>query len=374
MNRRSNCEQAQLARLPGDDGQQDHAERFLHLRLLEEVGEDDLRLFVALDFDHDAHAVAIAFVANVGDAFDLLVLDQLGDVLDQPRLVDLIGQLGDDDVLAVLAALLDGGFGAHLERSAAGRVGLLDSLAAVDVAAGREIRAGNELHHFFQICVRLFDQQDRGFDDFLQIVRRDIRRHADGDAGRTVDQQVGNPRGENDGLVFALIEVGSEIDGFLFDVGEHFLGDFRKARFGVAHGRGRIAVHRAEVSLAVDQRVAHVEILRHAHERVVHGRIAVRMEFAEDFADDLRALAVGLRGGEAQLVHAEENAAVDGLEAVAHVGQGAPDDHAHGVIEVRLLHLRFDIDRSQDLVLIWIVSHLEPFVTRNSQLVSRHRV
>ncbi len=25
-------EQAQLARLPGDDGQQDHAERFLHLR------------------------------------------------------------------------------------------------------------------------------------------------------------------------------------------------------------------------------------------------------------------------------------------------------------------------------------------------------
>ena len=30
-------EQAQLARLPGDDRQQNHAERFLHLRLLEEV-------------------------------------------------------------------------------------------------------------------------------------------------------------------------------------------------------------------------------------------------------------------------------------------------------------------------------------------------
>ena len=90
------------------------------------------------------------------------------------------------------------------------------------------------------------------------------------------------------------------------------------------------------------------------------------MEFAEDFADDLRALAVGLRRGEAQLVHAEENAAVDGLQAVAHVGQGAPDDYAHGVIEVRLLHFRFDINRSQDLVLIWIVSHLEPFVTRDS--------
>ncbi len=40
-----------------------------------------------------------------------------------------------------------------------------------------------------------------------------------------------------------------------------------QARFGVPHGRRRIAVHRAEVSLPVDQRVAHVEILRQAHQR-----------------------------------------------------------------------------------------------------------
>ena len=72
------------------------------------------------------------------------------------------------------------------------------------------------------------------------------------------------------------------------------------------------------------------------------------MEFAEDFADDLRAFAIRLRGGEAQLVHAVENAAMDGLQAVTHVGQGAPDDYAHGVIEIRFFHLRFDIHRSED--------------------------
>ena len=37
-------DQAQLARLAGDDGQQDHAERFLHLRVLEKIIEDELRL------------------------------------------------------------------------------------------------------------------------------------------------------------------------------------------------------------------------------------------------------------------------------------------------------------------------------------------
>ena len=90
--------------------------------------QDDLRLFVALDFDHDAHAVAVAFVADVGDAFDFLVLDQLGDVLDQPRFIHLIGKLGDDDVLAVLAALLDGCLGANLEADPRPVcIGLLDS-------------------------------------------------------------------------------------------------------------------------------------------------------------------------------------------------------------------------------------------------------
>ena len=341
-------EQAEFARLAGDDREQNHAERFLHLGHLEQFVQDDLRLFVALHFDDDAHAVAVAFVANVGDAINLFVLDQARDVFDQARFVDLIRQLGDDDVLAVLAALFDGGLGAYLERAAAGFVGLFDAFAAVDVAGGGKIRAGNQLHHFFQIGVGLFDQQDGGFDDFLQIVRRNVGGHAHGDTGGTVDQQIRNARGENDRLVFALIEVRDKINGLLLDVREHFFRDFREARFGVTHrGRG-IAVHRAEIALAIHERVAHVEFLRQAHERVVDRRVTVRMELAENFADDLGAFAIGLRGGEAKLVHAEKDAAVHRLEAVAHVRQRAPDDYAHRVIEIRLLHLRFDIYRSDD--------------------------
>ncbi len=82
--------QAQLARLPVDDGQQDHAERFLHLRELVEVVQDDLRFFAALDLDHHAHAFAIGFVAHVGNAFDLFRLHQFGDALDQARFVHLV--------------------------------------------------------------------------------------------------------------------------------------------------------------------------------------------------------------------------------------------------------------------------------------------
>ena len=42
------------------------------------------------------------------DAFDDLLVRELGDLLDQPGLVDLVGDLGDDDrLLVALLVLLD---------------------------------------------------------------------------------------------------------------------------------------------------------------------------------------------------------------------------------------------------------------------------
>ena len=198
---------------------------------------------------------------------------------------------------------------------------------------------------FVELRVRLLDQQDGGVDDLAQVVRRNVGRHAHRDAGRAVDQQVRDARRQDFGLDFAVVVIGPEIDGFLVDVFEQRGGDPREPGFGIPHGRGRIAVHRAEVPLAIDQRIAHGEILRHADERVVNRRVAVRVIFAEDFADDLGALAGGRLGSEAHLVHAEEDAPVHGLQAVANVGQRAAHDYAHRVIDVRPLHLVFDIDR-----------------------------
>ncbi len=51
-------------RLAVDHGQEDHGEALLHLRVLVELVEDDLRFGAALELDDDAHAVAIALVAN----------------------------------------------------------------------------------------------------------------------------------------------------------------------------------------------------------------------------------------------------------------------------------------------------------------------
>ena len=132
-------------------------------------------------------------VAQVGDALDPLVAHQVGDLLDQPRLVHLVGDLGDDDRLLLAAAL-----GSRSRRARASgsmprpvRVGLADAGAAVDEAAGREVRAGHDLDQLSSsdVAGRRSARQIASH-DLAQVVRRDVGRHADRDAGRAVDQQV----------------------------------------------------------------------------------------------------------------------------------------------------------------------------------------
>ena len=127
----------------------------------------------------------------------------------------------------------------------------------------------DQLEQALEADARIVDQGDAGVDHLAQIVRRDVGRHADGDAAGAVDQQVRELRRQDRRLAVAVVVVRPEVDRVLVDVGEQRVGGLGQARLGVAHGRRRIAVHRAEIALAVDQRQAHREVLRHAHHGVV---------------------------------------------------------------------------------------------------------
>ena len=104
-----------------------------------------------------------------------------------------------------------------------------------------------------------------------------------------------------------------EIDGLFFDIGENFTREPRHAHFRITHRGRRIAINRSKISLTVNQRIAHREILRHAHDRVVNRGVAVRMILTDDVADDARALLVGLVIIVAELIHRPQHATVDGL-------------------------------------------------------------
>ena len=294
---------------------------------------------VALQFDDDAETVAVGFVAQVGDALDLLLAHQFGDALDHGGLVHLEGNFGDDDRFAILADGVDRDLAAHHDRAAAEMIGRADALPSEDDAAGRKIRSRHDVDEIVDRQRRIVDQRHAGVDDFAEIVRGNVGRHADGDTAGAVDQKVREFRRQHRRFAVAAVVIGLEIDGVLVDVVEQRLRDLGQAGFGVPHGGRRIAVHRAEIALAVDQRHAHGEILRQTHQRVIDRLIAVGMVFTDDVADGARRLVVRLVPLEAVLVHRVENAAMHGLEPVARVRQRPRHDHAHGVIEVGAFHL-----------------------------------
>ncbi|MCY1225950.1 hypothetical protein D9M72_381630 [compost metagenome] len=123
------------------------------------------------------------------------------------------------------------------------------------------------------------------------------------------------------------------------------MGDFRQADFGISHGRGVIAVDRTEIALAVDQHVAQREILRHADDGVVDSGIAVRVVLTDHVTDDTGRLLVRPVPVVVELVHRVQHAPVHRFQAVPHIGKRAPDNHAHGVVEIGAAHFLFEGDR-----------------------------
>jgi hypothetical protein len=222
-----------------------------------------------------------------------------------------------------------------------------------DEAAGRKVGAGNRLQHRAQPRLlrlpALVDHGNDTVDHLAHVMRGNVRRHADRDPCGSVDQQVGERRRKNGRLFGRLVVIRHEVDGLFVEIRHHRFGERLRPRLGIPHGRGRIAIHGAEVSLAVDQGVAHVEFLREAYQRVVDRRVAVRVVVAHHLADDLGALAIRAIRREPHRAHAVQHAAMRRFQPVAHVRQRPPDDYAHGVIHVRALHLVFDVDRDSVL-------------------------
>ena len=264
-----------------------------------------------------------------------LGLDQVDDVVDERGAVDLVRQLRDDDGRAIAPDLLGVRLGAHAHAAAAGAIGLLEARGAEDHAAGGKVGPLDELHEVIGGGIGMVEHVHGGVDHLAEVVGRDVRGHADGDAGGAVDHEVGHTAGQDRGLTPGLVVVGLPVDGVGVDVAHHLDGDLAEARLRVAHGRRRVAFDGAEVALTTDQRVAHVEVLRHAHQGGVDDGLAVGVVVTGGVAGDLGALAVRLVRRQAEVVHGHEDATLAGLETVAHVRQRAIGDHAHRVVDER---------------------------------------
>ena len=80
-----------------DDGQHDHAESGLQWRVLPEIVQHYFRHFAPLQLNHDAHSVTVRFVPQICNSLNDFLTRQSSYLLEQSRLVDLVGKLDNNN-------------------------------------------------------------------------------------------------------------------------------------------------------------------------------------------------------------------------------------------------------------------------------------
>ncbi len=176
------------ARLIVDQSQQVDGNAVLQLRVLEQLIEHMLRMRVALELDHQAHALAIRLVAQVCYAFDLALLHQLGDAFLELGLVHLERQLRDDDRRTAAVRFLEVVLAAQNDTAASGGVGVSDAFLPQDDAAGREVGPLDYRCQLGDGRRWVAEQVDDAVDQLAQVVRWDVGCHAYGNPVRAVQQ------------------------------------------------------------------------------------------------------------------------------------------------------------------------------------------
>ncbi len=164
--------------------------------------------------------------------------------------------------------------------------------------------------------IRIVDLRADAVDTLAQIVRRDVGRHADGNAGAAIDEKIRKRCREHRGLLAGLVVVRNEIDGPLVHVGHERLRRGAASRASAYRmDAGGSPSTLAEVALPIDRAFrACAHGWRHVHERGVDRLVAVRMVVAHRLTDDLRALEVLAIRLHSELVHREKNAALRRLQ------------------------------------------------------------
>ena len=126
--------------------------------------------------------VVSRFVADIGQQWYFLQLDNFGQLFNQLRLLNLIRNFGNDDLPCATAKVFDLPLCAQTERAAPRTIGVRDIFRRLNNhTAGREIWTGDIVQQRIVTSIRRFDQMQTCVDQFVQVMRRNVRRHTNSD-------------------------------------------------------------------------------------------------------------------------------------------------------------------------------------------------
>ena len=96
--------------------------------------------------------------------------------------------------------------------------------------------------------------------------------------------------------------------------------------------------------MPVGKHITHREILRKTNDGIIDGSISMGVVLTQDLTDDARRFFIRLGRSHARLEHGVEYSTMHGLKSVSNVGDGARHYDAHCIIDIRELHLAFEMN------------------------------
>ena len=319
--------------------------------MLVEVVDDDLWNSIPFELD-DNTGVLVRLVADSTDVGDDLLVHETGNTLDKCGPVDVVGNLGDDDLLATSLDLLDSCATADLHGAAPCLKVLPDTSDSAKLASRREVGPLDVLHQLVERDVGIVDLGANGVDGLAEVMRRDIGRHADSDAGAAIDEKVRDRGWENGRLLAGVVVVRDEIDRIVIHVLHEDGAERTQACLGITHGGRRITLDGTEVALPFNEGFAHRPGLGHVNKSRIDSLVTMGVIVTHGLADDLGALEMLAGRHDPELAHGKQDAALGGLQTIASIGKRPGNDDRHGVVEEGSGDLFGDIDRFDFFVLV----------------------
>ena len=266
-------------------------------------------------------------------------------MLDHLLLVHHVRNLGEDKLLTACCGGFDIVAGTHYHATATCQESLFNTLVAIDKGSRREVRTFDKVEQILACALCVVDVCAASVNNLREVVRCHIGSHTYGDTAGTIYEQQRNTGREYGRLLLCVVEVHGPIDSLLVDIGHNLVCNLLHTRLGVTHSRRRVAVHRTEVTLALNEWITHSPRLCQTHHCIIHRQVAVWVELTEHISDNTSRLTGWFVVVEVQLrVHIEKDSTMNRFQTISNIGQCTRYDDRHRVVDVGLLHVVLDID------------------------------
>ena len=194
--------------------------------MLVQIVQNHFRHFTALEINHQTHTRLVAFVLDVADALNLLLVNELGHALLKCLFINLIRQFIHDDGLALtLVDVFEMALCTHHDSAPSRAIAIFHTIDSINNSARGKVWCWDDFHQFINGCLRMFEQMQAGIHHFIQVVRGNVGGHAHCNATGAVDQQVGQAGWHDQWFLLAAIVVGAEVNRFLVQICQQFVGN-----------------------------------------------------------------------------------------------------------------------------------------------------